>query len=241
MINSIAEGLTEVRSSIAQACSSCQRPPHAVTLIAVSKTKPVSAIAAAIAAGQRHFGENYVQEGVEKINHFAQTPDLTWHFIGPIQSNKTRDIATRFDWVHSIDREKIAQRLNNQRPDQLPPLQVLIQVNIDDESSKAGVAPDQVTALAARLTQLPQLQLRGLMAIPRPSSDPTQQAASFKAMQRLFSELQAQYSQVDTLSMGMSDDLNIAIAHGATMVRVGTAIFGSRSSTIPSTTTGRTK
>lgn len=233
MINSIAERLNEIRRAIAQACVQCHRATSDVTLVAVSKTKPVAAISAAIAAGQRHFGENYVQEGVQKIQHFSDDQSLTWHFIGPIQSNKTRDIAEHFSWVHSIDRIKIAQRLQQQRPPHLPPLNVLIQVNIDDEDSKSGVAPAQVVELAAEISQLPQLKLRGLMAIPRPSSEPAQQARSLAAMQRLFMQLKAQYSDLDTLSMGMSDDLSVAVEHGSTMVRIGSAIFGPRVSNEP--------
>lgn len=233
MINSIAERLNEIRRAIAQACVQCHRATSDVTLVAVSKTKPVAAISAAIAAGQRHFGENYVQEGVQKIQHFSHDKSLTWHFIGPIQSNKTRDIAEHFSWVHSIDRIKIAQRLQQQRPPHLPPLNVLIQVNIDDEDSKSGVAPAQVVELAAEISQLPQLKLRGLMAIPRPSSEPAQQARSLAAMQRLFMQLKAQYSDLDTLSMGMSDDLSVAVEHGSTMVRIGSAIFGPRVSNEP--------
>ena len=233
MINSIAERLTEIRRAIGQACAQCHRATSEVTLVAVSKTKPVAAISAAIAAGQRHFGENYVQEGVQKIQHFSDDQSLTWHFIGPIQSNKTRDIAEHFSWVHSIDRIKIAQRLQQQRPPHLPPLNVLIQVNIDDEDSKSGVAPAQVVELAAEISQLPQLKLRGLMAIPRPSSEPAQQARSLAAMQRLFMQLKAQYSDLDTLSMGMSDDLSVAVEHGSTMVRIGSAIFGPRVSNEP--------
>lgn len=233
MINSIAERLNEIRRAIAQACVQCHRATSDVTLVAVSKTKPVAAISAAIAAGQRHFGENYVQEGVQKIQHFSDDQSLTWHFIGPIQSNKTRDIAEHFSWVHSIDRIKIAQRLQQQRPPHLPPLNVLIQVNIDDEDSKSGVAPAQVVELAAEISQLPQLKLRGLMAIPRPSSEPAQQARSLAAMQQLFMQLKAQYSDLDTLSMGMSDDLSVAVEHGSTMVRIGSAIFGPRVSNEP--------
>lgn len=233
MINSIAERLTEVRNVISHACQRCQRDSREVTLIAVSKTKPAAAIAEAVQAGQRHFGENYVQEAVQKIQHFASHSELIWHFIGPIQSNKTRDIASHFAWVHSVDRSKIAQRLSQQRPTELAPLNVLIQVNIDDEESKSGVAPAQVEALAAEISQLPHLVLRGLMAIPRPHQDAHQQAHSFAAMQRLFLRLKAQYHQLDTLSMGMSDDLPAAIEHGATMVRIGTAIFGRRDSNEP--------
>jgi pyridoxal phosphate enzyme (YggS family) len=234
MINSIAERLTAVRSSISQACLQCQRDSNEVTLIAVSKTKPNAAIAAAMQAGQTHFGENYVQEALQKIQLFADETQLTWHFIGPIQSNKTRDIAEHFHWVHSVDRSKIAQRLSQQRPSKLPPLNVLIQVNIDDEGSKSGVTPAQVAELAAEITQLPQLKLRGLMAIPRPSQEALQQAQSLAAMERLFLQLKAQYSDLDTLSMGMSDDLTVAIAHGSTMVRIGSAIFGPRDNNQPS-------
>lgn len=226
MMNSIAERLTEVRNQISAACQQAARPTDSVQLLAVSKTKPVSDIAEAIAAQQHAFGENYVQEGVEKIHYFAEHRHLQWHFIGPIQSNKTRLIAEHFDWVHSVDREKIAQRLASQRPSDLPPLNVLIQINIDDEQSKAGIAPAELPALAAEIAQLPRLQLRGLMTIPRPQAP----ATSYADMQRLFLALQAQYPQVDTLSMGMSDDLAMAIHHGATLVRVGSAIFGARAS-----------
>lgn len=231
MINNIAERIKEVRNQIKQATQAAQRQPHSVQLLAVSKTKPAADVAAAHAAGQVDFGENYVQEGVQKITQLQHLP-LTWHFIGPIQSNKTKDIAEHFAWVHSLDREKIARRLSQQRPAHLPPLQVLIQINIDDESSKAGIAPAQLEQMAQLIASLPQLQLRGLMTIPQADASADQQAHSFAAMQRLFLQLQTQYDQIDTLSMGMSNDLAAAIAHGSTMVRVGTAIFGARTNSI---------
>lgn len=230
-MNSIAERIKEVRNEITQVAKAHQRPSESVQLIAVSKTKPATDIVAAYTAGQRHFGENYVQEAIAKIVQVSAalpTNDICWHFIGPIQSNKTRDIATHFTWVHSVDRAKTATRLAHQRPTDMPPLNVLIQVNIDDERSKAGVQPQQVMELAALISELPQLTLRGLMAIPTAHEQAVDSAPSFAAMQRLFSELQAQYKQVDTLSMGMSNDWPIAVAHGATMVRIGSAIFGSR-------------
>lgn len=231
MINNIAERIKEVRNQIKQATQAAQRQPHSVQLLAVSKTKPAADVAAAHAAGQVDFGENYVQEGVQKITQLQHLP-LTWHFIGPIQSNKTKDIAEHFAWVHSLDREKIARRLSQQRPAHLPPLQVLIQINIDDESSKAGIAPAQLEQMAQLIASLPQLQLRGLMTIPQADASADQQAHSFAAMQRLFLQLQTQYDQIDTLSMGMSNDLAAAIAHGSTMVRIGTAIFGARTNSI---------
>ncbi|RUO60493.1 YggS family pyridoxal phosphate-dependent enzyme [Pseudidiomarina insulisalsae] len=227
-MNSIVERLKEVRMSIESACQQCNRSPESVQLLAVSKTQPASAIQHLYAAGQRDFGENYLQEALLKQQQLTDLHDLTWHFIGPIQSNKTRDIAAHFTWVQSIDRKKIARRLSEQRPSHLPPLQVLIQVNIDDEASKSGVAAEQVSDLAAYIDDLPQLELRGLMTIPAADTDSDQQQASFTAMQRLFSGLTSQYSTVDTLSMGMSNDLAAAIAAGSTMVRVGTALFGKR-------------
>lgn len=226
-MNSIAEHIKEVRNEIAQVCLTHQRAPQSVRLIAVSKTKPIELIQAAYEAGQQDFGENYVQEAVAKIQHLHELA-ITWHFIGPIQSNKTRDIAENFAWVHSLDRDKIARRLAAQRPADMPPLNVLIQVNIDDEESKSGVSVEQVMTLAAQINELPSLCLRGLMTIPRATDDSHQTHASFSAMQRLFFALQAQYKQVDTLSMGMSADWPLAVASGATMVRIGTAIFGTR-------------
>lgn len=227
-MNSIAEQLNEVRKQISAAASIAQREASDITLIAVSKTKPIAAIEDAYAAGQRHFGENYVQEAVDKASELKQFDDIVWHFIGPLQSNKTAVVAETADWVHSVDREKIARRLAQQRPASKPPLNVLIQVNIDAEDTKSGVAPDAVTTLAAYITQQPQLRLRGLMAIPAATASSATRKTSFQAMQGLYSELQTQYPSVDTLSMGMSDDLDLAILYGATMVRIGTAIFGAR-------------
>ncbi|RUO55243.1 YggS family pyridoxal phosphate-dependent enzyme [Pseudidiomarina homiensis] len=230
-MNSIVERLKEVRSQIENACQQCNRSPDSVQLLAVSKTKPASAIRALYQAGQRSFGENYLQEALSKQQELKDLEALDWHFIGPIQSNKTRDIAAHFAWVQSIDRVKIARRLNEQRPNSLPPLQVLIQVNIDDEASKSGVAPDEVAHLAASIAQFPQLTLRGLMTIPAATTSAKAASESLSAMQSLYSELASQYPTVDTLSMGMSNDLAPAIAAGSTMVRVGTALFGARETT----------
>lgn len=224
---SISQQLATISQQIQQYSRQAGRPDTAVTLLAVSKTKPVSAIQAAIEAGQRCFGENYVQEGVEKIRHFAD-PTLEWHFIGLLQSNKTRVVAEHFDWVQTVDRVKIAQRLNEQRPADLPPLNVLIQINISDEASKSGIAPEQMFALAEAIQQCPRLTLRGLMAIPKPEREPARQKIALTKMQALFAQLQARYATVDMLSMGMSDDMQAAIECGSTMVRIGTAIFGAR-------------
>jgi len=202
-------------------------------LLAVSKTKPASAIEEAIAAGQRAFGENYVQEGIEKVRYFqkAGQNDLQWHFIGPLQSNKSRLVAEHFDWCHTVDRLRIASRLSEQRPAHLPPLNVLIQVNISDESSKSGIAPEDIDALAAEVAALPGLSLRGLMAIPAPESEYVRQFAVAQQMAVAFARLKTRYPSVDTLSLGMSDDMDAAIAAGSTMVRIGTAIFGARNYT----------
>ncbi|MDR6401772.1 pyridoxal phosphate enzyme (YggS family) [Enterobacter ludwigii] len=196
----------------------------------MSKTKPASAIADAIEAGQHAFGENYVQEGVNKIRFFQEQgkTDLQWHFIGPLQSNKSRLVAEHFDWCHTIDRLRIASRLNDQRPEALPPLNVLIQVNISDENSKSGIALEELDALAADVAALPRLTLRGLMAIPAPESSYERQFAVAQQMAVAFEALKARYETVDTLSLGMSDDMEAAIAAGSTMVRIGTAIFGAR-------------
>jgi hypothetical protein len=192
--------------------------------VAVSKTFPAEAVRAAAGCGQRHFGENYVQEARVKQDQLARA-DLVWHFIGPIQSNKTRDIAAHFDWVHGIEREKIARRLSEQRPAGMPPLNVCIQVNVSGEASKSGVAPDEVAELAGLVAALPGLKLRGLMAIPEPGGDPRPR---FCLLRKLLDGLNARGLGLDTLSMGMSDDFEIAIAEGATIVRVGSAIFGKR-------------
>ncbi|HET8816367.1 MAG TPA: YggS family pyridoxal phosphate-dependent enzyme [Pseudidiomarina sp.] len=227
-MNSIAEQLKEVRRQISAAANLANRNATDITLIAVSKTKPAAAIVEAYAAGQRHFGENYVQEAIDKVGELEPFDGLVWHFIGPLQSNKTNVIALTMDWVHSVDREKIARRLAQQRPAEKPPLNVLIQVNIDAEDTKSGVAPNEVNALANFIAEYPALKLRGLMAIPAAGARPNTRAQSFETMQGLFLDLQTQYPSIDTLSMGMSDDLDLAIEYGATMVRIGTAIFGAR-------------
>ncbi len=203
------------------------RPADDVCLIAVSKTRSVEEIRTLADLGQIHFGENYVQEAVDKITKITDVP-LIWHFIGPIQKNKTKLIAQYFNWVHSIDREVIATRLSDQRPDTLPNLSVCIQVNIDNEDSKSGVPPDEALALASVIEQLPKLTLRGLMAIPSATNDVDQQTSTFKKMSLLLEKLKQNHSNIDTLSMGMSNDFEAAIANGATMVRIGTALFGPR-------------
>jgi pyridoxal phosphate enzyme (YggS family) len=223
----IAENLQAVHERIRQAAGAAHRSPEGVRLLAVSKTFDAAAVTAAWQAGQRAFGENFVQEALDKIavlGHF----DIEWHFIGPIQSNKTRPIAEHFAWVHSLEREKIARRLNEARPPHLPPLNVLIQVNISGEASKSGVAPGEERALAEAIRTLPRLRLRGLMAIPEPTPDGALQRRRFALLRSLQQALQADNRNVDTLSMGMSDDLEAAVAEGSTMVRIGTAIFGSR-------------
>jgi pyridoxal phosphate enzyme (YggS family) len=198
-----------------------------VRLLAVSKTKPAADVRAAVAAGQRAFGENYVQEGVDKIAALGSA-GLEWHFIGPLQSNKTRPVAETFDWVHGIERLKIAERLSAQRKPDLPPLNVCIQVNVSGEASKSGVAPGELPALAQAVAALPQLRLRGLMCIPEPSDDENLVRSRFATLRRLRDALVTDGMTLDTLSMGMSHDLEAAIAEGATIVRVGTAIFGER-------------
>ena len=229
-MNDIAHNLAQVRDKISAAAARCGRPSEEVTLLAVSKTKPASAVEEAMAAGQRAFGENYVQEGVEKIRFFQDKgiTDLQWHFIGPLQSNKSRLVAEHFDWCHTVDRLKIATRLSEQRPVHLPPLNVLIQVNISDEQSKSGIEPEAVDALAAEVSALPNLCLRGLMAIPAPETEYDKQFAVAQQMAVAFARLKTHYPTVDTLSLGMSDDMEAAIAAGSTMVRIGTAIFGAR-------------
>jgi len=221
--------LQAVMERIATAARAAGRDPASVSLVAVSKTFPAEAVAAAHAAGQRAFGENYVQEAVDKIATLGpQRAELQWHFIGPIQSNKTRAIAEQFDWVQSIDRLKVAQRLSEQRPAGLAPLNVLLQVNISGEASKSGIVPADVEALARAVGQLPRLKLRGLMAIPEPEDDTARQRAPLAAMRGLFDRLRAAAFDIDTLSMGMSADLESAVLEGSTMVRIGTAIFGER-------------
>ncbi len=223
----IGFNMQAVRQRVADAARACGRDPAAVGLIAVSKTFGADAVAAAHACGQRVFGENYVQEAVDKIVALASL-GLEWHFIGPIQSNKTRQIAENFAWVHSVDRAKIAERLSAARPDALAPLQVCIQINIGDENTKSGVAPADAPALARAIAALPRLKLRGLMTIPPASDDPAQQRRYFAELRKLNEQLAKAGVALDTLSMGMSADLEAAIAEGATLVRVGTAIFGQR-------------
>ncbi len=227
MESRIADNLACVKKRIRQAEQQYQRPPGTVQLIAVSKTRPAGEILAAAAAGQRHFGENYLQEALEKITALADRK-LYWHFIGPIQSNKTRLIAAHFDWVHSVDRLKIARRLSEQRPAHLPPLNVCLQVNISNESSKSGLPLAGLADTAREVAELPNLRLRGLMAIPKRSSNPADQRIPFHQMHQALVSLAAAKISLDTLSMGMSADLEAAIAEGATMVRVGTDIFGPR-------------
>jgi pyridoxal phosphate enzyme (YggS family) len=225
----IAANLQAVHRGIAAAAQQAGRTPADVALLAVSKTVAPGIVREAFEAGQRDFGENYVQEGVEKIVALADLrSQVAWHFIGPLQSNKTRLVAEHFDWVHAVDRLKIAQRLSEQRPAGLAPLQVCIQVNISGEASKSGVAPEEVPNLARAVAVLPGLRLRGLMAIPEPASDPAAQRRPFAAMRALLQSLRAAGLPLDTLSMGMSGDMDAAIAEGATIVRIGTAIFGAR-------------
>jgi len=224
--------LTSLAERIRVAAAQAGRAPASVTVVAVSKTFAAEAVVALARCGQSHFGENYVQEALAKMADVrAAAPELrlVWHFIGPIQSNKTKPIAENFDWVQSVDRLKIAQRLSEQRPPRLPPLNVLLQVNISGEASKSGVAPGELAELAKAVASLPRLRLRGLMAIPEPDGDPERQRRPLAAMRRLFDEQRAAGSaEWDTLSMGMSADLEAAIAEGSTMVRVGTALFGAR-------------
>jgi len=227
----IRQNLQAVRQRITDAANSAQRDVHGVELLAVSKTFGADAVIAAAEAGQGAFGENYLQEALEKIAEVKATrPDLEleWHFIGPIQSNKTRPIAEHFDWVHSVDRLKIAQRLSEPRPATLPPLNVCLQVNISGEASKSGVLPAETLAVAQAIAALPRLQLRGLMAIPEAVGDAEQQRLPFRQMHALLDQLRAEGLKLDTLSMGMSGDMAAAIAEGATIVRIGSAIFGTR-------------
>ncbi|QOL50028.1 YggS family pyridoxal phosphate-dependent enzyme [Massilia litorea] len=230
-MSTIAANLQAVEAIIATAVRAANRPPSSVQLLAVSKTFPMEAVLEAVAAGQRAFGENYLQEGVEKIAAVARAqPDLPleWHFIGPIQSNKTRPIATNFAWVHTVERLKIAQRLSEQRPPELGPLNVCLQVNISGEATKSGATAAELPELARQVAALPNLRLRGLMAIPEPQTDPALQRAAFARLRQLADSLRAGGLAIDTLSMGMSGDMESAILEGATIVRVGSAIFGLR-------------
>ncbi|MGA3799678.1 YggS family pyridoxal phosphate-dependent enzyme [Pseudomonas fluorescens] len=223
-MSTIADNILEVSSRINAATLAANRAENSVRLLAVSKTKPAQDLREAYAAGLRDFGENYLQEALGKQVELADLP-LIWHFIGPIQSNKTRAIAEHFDWVHSVDRLKVAQRLSEQRPADLPPLNICIQVNVSGEASKSGCTPADLPALANAISNLPRLKLRGLMAIPEPTEDRAAQDAAFAAVQNLQASLNL---PLDTLSMGMSHDLESAIAQGATWVRIGTALFGAR-------------
>jgi pyridoxal phosphate enzyme (YggS family) len=223
-MTSIAANLQAVRARIAAACATAGRPAESVQLLAVSKTWPAASVREAVAAGQRAFGENYVQEATDKTAELTGL-DLEWHFIGPLQSNKTRAVAENFAWVHSVDRLKIAERLAAQRPPGLAPLQVCIQVNVSGEVSKSGCQSADVAVLAQAVAALPGLRLRGLMAIPEPNDDPEQQRKQFAVLRRLRDSLDL---ELDTLSMGMSHDLEAAIMEGSTLLRVGTAIFGER-------------
>lgn len=229
-MNDIAHNLAQVRDKISAAALRCGRASEDVALLAVSKTKPASAVAEAIDAGQRAFGENYVQEGVDKIRHFQDqgVTGLEWHFIGPLQSNKSRLVAEHFDWCHTVDRLRIASRLSDQRPAGMPPLNILIQINISDEESKSGIPLAELDLLAAQVAGLPGVCLRGLMAIPAPVSTYERQFAVARQMAVAFDALKLRYPTVDTLSLGMSDDMEAAIAAGSTLVRIGTAIFGAR-------------
>jgi pyridoxal phosphate enzyme (YggS family) len=226
-MTTIVDNLHRVRARIVQACNACERTEQSVVLLAVSKTFGAEAVREAYAGGQTAFGENYIQEAVEKIRALTDLP-LQWHCIGPIQSNKTRQVAEHFDWVHSVDRLKTAQRLNDQRPVDKPALNVCIQVNIDGGPTKAGVAPAEVLALAQQIVQLPRLRLRGLMTIPEPVADFAAACAVHQRTRVLFEALQAAGLALDTLSMGMSADLEAAVQSGSTMLRIGSAIFGGR-------------
>ena len=227
----IQQNVLRIQHRIEAACQQAGRASNAVRLLAVSKTKSVAEISTAFEAGQSAFGENYVQEGVDKIQYFqAQGLQLEWHFIGPLQSNKTRLVAEHFDWMQTLERAKIADRLNEQRPADKAPLNVLIQINISDEETKSGISPHEMLNLAKHIENLPHLRLRGLMAIPAPTENIAEQESAFKKMAALFEQLKQAFpaQPIDTLSMGMTDDMPSAIKYGSTMVRIGTAIFGAR-------------
>ncbi|MDP3537044.1 MAG: YggS family pyridoxal phosphate-dependent enzyme [Halomonas sp.] len=226
----LPESLATARERLHRALKNADRPLNSAALLAVSKTKPASLIRQAWQLGQREFGENYLQEALEKQAELADLDDIVWHFIGPLQSNKTRSVAENFAWMHSVERLKIAKRLSEQRPEHLAPLNICLQVNISREASKSGVMPEEVAALAHEVAALPRLQLRGLMAIPAPADSLSAQRAPFAELRQHLIELQSALPEtpLDTLSMGMSDDLEAAILEGATLVRLGTAIFGAR-------------
>jgi pyridoxal phosphate enzyme (YggS family) len=226
-MSEICARLQSLKEAIRATADRFGRPRESVNLLAVSKAQPLEKILEAFDCGQRAFGENYAQELAAKAEAVAGHP-IEWHFIGPIQSNKTQTIARYADWVHSVDRLKIAQRLGAQRPDDRPPLQVCLQVNVSHEQSKSGVAPDEVLGLARQVAGLPGIRLRGLMTVPAPSADPAEQRAAFAVLAGLLAQLRAEGLELDTLSMGMSGDWEAAVAEGATWIRVGTAIFGER-------------
>ena len=233
-MTTLEQRLADVRQRIQQACQAAGRDPARVALLAVSKLQPAQAVRQAQQAGQQAFGENYVQEALDKMAALADLRGaIEWHLIGPLQSNKTRVVAEAFDWVHSVDRLKIAQRLSDQRPAQLPPLNVCLQVNISGEASKSGLSPQEVAQVAAAVAALPRLRLRGLMSIPEPAQGLQAQQAPHRALRLLLQNLNQRGLALDTLSMGMSDDLEAAVAEGSTMVRVGTAIFGARPTHAP--------
>lgn len=224
-MNSIKQRFSNLNAQIVQAAQAAHRPPHSVQLLAVSKTHSANTIAKAYFLGQRHFGENYLQEALSKQRQLSAFA-ICWHFIGPIQSNKTKAIAQHFHWVHSVDRLKIAQRLSEQRPAQMPPLNICLQVNVSDEDSKSGIALTELAELVNQIKQLPNLRLRGVMAIPAPQSDYVLQCQPYRTLYQAVQALNL--PELDTFSFGMSGDLAAAIAEGATLVRVGTALFGSR-------------
>ncbi|MGJ8514737.1 YggS family pyridoxal phosphate-dependent enzyme [Carnimonas bestiolae] len=228
----VQQRFNDVTARLHRAVADSKREPHSVKLLAVSKMQTPQQVAELYALGQRAFGENYLQQALEKQQALSSL-DIEWHFIGPIQSNKTRDIAHRFAWVHSVDREKVAKRLSDQRPNDMPPLQLCIQVNVSGEESKSGVTAEALPALAASIAELPRVQLRGLMALPAPTSDSAAQHQPFKKLRALMAQLNEQLPSItlDTLSMGMSGDMEAAIDEGATIVRVGTALFGPRPAT----------
>lgn len=225
---SSTESLTRVRDRIQTAAREAGRDPETIRLLAVGKSRPAEALRRLAEAGQRDFGENYVQEALDKIAALSDQGQLIWHFIGPLQSNKTRAVAEAFQWVHSVDRLKIAKRLSAQRPEQLPPLNICIQVNISEEAQKAGIAPSETAALAAACAELPRIRLRGLMCLPAPAPDAESQRPAFRQLRALQDALIRQGHTLDTLSMGMSADLEAAILEGSTLVRIGSALFGPR-------------
>ncbi|MGP1957595.1 MAG: YggS family pyridoxal phosphate-dependent enzyme [Arsenophonus sp. ER-QC15-MAG3] len=227
-MNKINQNLLNIKNSIVQTANKYHRFPEDITLLAVSKNKSYYEIQDAIDSGQYQFGENYLQEGIRKIEYFSNIQNLTWHFIGVLQTNKSRLIAKYFDWCHTIDRLKIAERLNNQRPLNKSPLNVLIQINISNDINKSGIIEKDLDKLASEIVVLPNLKLRGLMAIPAQNNEPNQQILIYSRMEYLFNQLKKKYQYIDTLSMGMSADFNITIAYGSTLIRIGTAIFGLR-------------